>query len=990
MSSEAPTECPTDDTLGALVEHALDATEAARVSSHIDSCELCRAVVVAAVRGESKTPPTKLAAGTPSLPAVEAAASAKSLVGTRMGRYEIRSLLGVGGMGQVFAAYDAELDRSIALKVLRPELARAASVLAERLVRESRLMAKIAHPSVITVYDVGREGHAVFIAMELIRGETLAAYVARTRPGWREIATIFERAGQGLAAAHDAGIVHRDFKPDNVLVESEAAQVTKIVVTDFGIAMAAVLADAVNEMAGSTPESRAPASASLARLTATGVAIGTPAYMAPEQLAGGAVDRRADVFAFSVSLWEALFGERPFRGNSVEDLRAAMKRKPSAPRGNVPSRIVRALERGLAIDPDKRWPDMRALLRELAAARSTRRRTIAIASAGGAALVGLGIAGALVLSGSANADPCAKGLDGLARSESIAREIGGVLDAAAKKKLDDTLAAWRDTHRATCSADRDPPQALTVVACLEARKLELDAFLDDTKHDGAKASPMSRIMVDPARCKDPRQGLLFSRVPADPVQRRAATELRYRAFDIEAARDRSEFATALPQAKRLVEEAGTAWPPVQAELLYLLGTTQSMGGHNADAIVTLREAAALGERTHHAYIAANSWIQLIYVAAFDDGDPERALEYATYADAALDGIGRPSDLEVLFLYFKGSAMVEGDQSKDAEAILRRAVALAEQHAPQYLDRATLGLGYLFEDQGRYADAVEAYRRAIEQLERSGVTTSAHTFRERLAINLALLGQAVEAEQVAREAVAIAERSVGDDNIDRPIARTNLAQVLLHVGKREEALVEVRQGGKLLAKIMGERNERYGEILSLEGTILVEMERFEEAAKVLARACEIIAFGAGDGSSQHAECQLSQSIALDGLGKSREALALVDRALETLEMFDGEVHPRVASAYVQRGALRDTIGQKAAAIADLEKAIAAFEQLQLEPGHLAGAKWALGKIVWKTDRARGQRLIEEAVALFAKGSASWAPAKADAEEWLRTNGRPASR
>ena len=322
MRPDAPTECPNDDTLGALVQHALDAKEAARVSAHIDTCEACRAIVVAAVRGESQTPP-QFPAGTPSLPLV--ARVEKSLVGTRMGRYEIRSLLGSGGMGQVFAAYDAELDRSIALKVLRPELARAASVLADRLVRESRLMAKIAHPSVITVYDIGREGDAVFIAMELIRGETLGELIGRAKPGWREIATIFERAGQGLAAAHDAGIVHRDFKPENVLVESEDGHVTKIVVTDFGIAMAAVLAEAVHEVQQQGTKKDV-------RLTAPGVVIGTPAYMAPEQLAAGQVDRRADVFAFSVSLWEALFGARPFRGNTVEQIRHAMRVKPRAPR----------------------------------------------------------------------------------------------------------------------------------------------------------------------------------------------------------------------------------------------------------------------------------------------------------------------------------------------------------------------------------------------------------------------------------------------------------------------------------------------------------------------------------------------------------------------------------------------------------------------------------------------------------------------------------
>ena len=528
-------------------------------------------------------------------------------------------------------------------------------------------------------------------------------------------------------------------------------------------------------------------------------------------------------------------------------------------------------------------------------------------------------------------------------------------------------------------------QPSTVTACLEARKLELDSFLDDVARDGAKASRMARVMLDPARCKDPRTGLLFARVPLDPSLRRAVSETRYKAFAIEAARDRSEFSTALPEAKALLDASKTAWPPVQAELLYLLGTTQTMGGDNAQAIVTLREAAALGERTHHAYIAANSWIQLIQAAAFDAGEPGRALEYATYADAALDSIGRPPDLEVLFLYFKGTSLVEADQSKDSEAILRRAVELAETSAPQYLARATLGLGYIFEDQGRYAEAVKMYRRAIVQLAQAKDTTSAHTFRERLAINLAMVGQAAEAEAVAREAVALADKVLGEDNIDRAVVRTTLGQVLHQIGKSDEGLVQIRMGAKLYARIMGERNERYGEILALEGSILVETNKFADASKVLARACEIIAFGIGEDSTQHAECVLSQGIALEGLGKPTESLAVIDKAVDWLVAFDSATHPRSASALVQRGALRAELGNQAGAVADLEKAIVAFEKLALEPGHLAGAKWALGRTLWKSDRARAKILIEEAVALFGKASTSWAEAKTDAEAWLRRPG-----
>jgi len=225
--SELQAECPTDDTLVAFAQRALTPAEREGVASHLDDCESCRILVRAGAVG---SPP-------PTLDHAEVKIDrGRSQIGALINRrYEVRRLLGVGGMGHVFAAHDTELDREVALKVLRPELAGNAAVLAERLIRESRLTAKIAHPAVMTVYDVGRSDDTVFIAMELIRGETLGVYIARTGASWRTIVALYERAAAGLAAAHAAGIVHRDFKPENVLVETDAS---RVIVTDFGIARA--------------------------------------------------------------------------------------------------------------------------------------------------------------------------------------------------------------------------------------------------------------------------------------------------------------------------------------------------------------------------------------------------------------------------------------------------------------------------------------------------------------------------------------------------------------------------------------------------------------------------------------------------------------------------------------------------------------------------------------------------------------------------------
>jgi eukaryotic-like serine/threonine-protein kinase len=271
--------CPTDEDLAGHLAGVLDAERATAVATHLDGCGACRAIVVGAVRG-----------GVVSLAAVSNATvtvresqrhlrrkGATLTPGTSVGRYRIKDLLGAGGMGVVYVAHDSALEREVALKVLRPDLAGDAAQLAERLVRESRLMAKASHPGVITVHDVGRDGDQVYVAMELIHGETLGKWLKRVPRTVEQVVAMFRRAGAGLGAAHRAGLVHRDFKPENVLVELDGAEVRRVLVTDFGVARA---------VAGDEPAGSAKPPSGEVNLTATGVAVGTPAYMAPEQLSG--------------------------------------------------------------------------------------------------------------------------------------------------------------------------------------------------------------------------------------------------------------------------------------------------------------------------------------------------------------------------------------------------------------------------------------------------------------------------------------------------------------------------------------------------------------------------------------------------------------------------------------------------------------------------------------------------------------------------------
>jgi len=279
----------------------------------------------------------------------EEAQSQPAAPGELVGRYQIIEVLGRGGMGTVYAAHDPGLDRRVALKLI--DVSREQ----QRLIREAKALAKLAHPNVVAVHEAGTYQRRTFLAMELVDGWTLRRWIEQSPRTWRDIVAMYTQAARGLAAAHNAGLVHRDFKPDNVLVGRDG----RARVLDFGL---------VSEAGASTP---APAEAPILdepRLTQTGAVMGTPAYMAPEQFVSSLTDARTDQFAFAIALWEALYGVRPFMGAGFAGLMIAVCQGEigDAPldRG-VPSWLERILRRALSVDPAARYPSMEALIADL-------------------------------------------------------------------------------------------------------------------------------------------------------------------------------------------------------------------------------------------------------------------------------------------------------------------------------------------------------------------------------------------------------------------------------------------------------------------------------------------------------------------------------------------------------------------------------------------------------------------------------------------------
>ncbi|HEX3474811.1 MAG TPA: protein kinase [Kofleriaceae bacterium] len=375
--------------------------------------------------------------------------------GDRLGRYVVIGRVGAGSMGVVYSARDPDLDRQVALKVLRPELSAGAPGRA-RLLREARALARLSHPNVVPIYDVGVVDDRVYLAMELVSGTTLRHGLAGA---WRDIADAYLQAARGLAAAHAAGLVHRDFKPDNVLLGDDG----RVRVVDFGLV--GVAADAV------APTAHDPGGAALAVLdTATGVAVGTPAYMAPEAQRGQPVDARADQFSFCVALFHELYGSFPYAGTTpaqrVEQIeRGALVRPARASRSGIPGRVHRVLARGLRARPEARYTSMPALIAALERALAPRSRLHALVIGGAVAVMAAVLAAWPQSSGPVAAPPDASA--GTPAAASLREPAGPrsefFVDARARgPATGDRDRPYPSITAAIAAADRSPAASKTI------------------------------------------------------------------------------------------------------------------------------------------------------------------------------------------------------------------------------------------------------------------------------------------------------------------------------------------------------------------------------------------------------------------------------------------------------------------------------------------------------------------------------------------------
>ncbi|MEX1366078.1 MAG: serine/threonine-protein kinase, partial [Nannocystaceae bacterium] len=424
----------------------------------------------------------------------------------KIGRYTVRSRVGSGAAGVVYAAHDPQLDREVALKVLRADLGMPSSRAAQWLAREAKILARLSHPNVVPVYDVGEDEGRVFIALELVRGRSLRPWMAEPH-AWPEVVEVFAQAARGLAAAHAAGLVHRDFKPENVLLGDDG----RVRVSDFGIARRLVpTVDEVTE-----PESGGDPGPSASASMASQRYAGTPGYMAPEQFLGDPVDARTDQFGLCVALHEALYGERPFAGGTRAGLAAnviAGRRRPGPRTAGVPTWLDRVVARGLEVEPDRRYPSMDALLDDLERRRAVRKRWLV-----GATFVGGLIAAAMLGPGREQpVDPCAGGEAKIAavwspsrqaRVEAafLATELPYASDSARRveETVDEYGRAWVTAHGSACEGASDEA-VMQRMYCLQSRLLELQSLAELFEHADARvvehAVASTAALVTPREC----------------------------------------------------------------------------------------------------------------------------------------------------------------------------------------------------------------------------------------------------------------------------------------------------------------------------------------------------------------------------------------------------------------------------------------------------------------------------------------------------------
>lgn len=857
------TDCPDDDTLALFVGRKLPEAQRAKVELHCEKCPSCGGLVTHLVEAfaESLLGPLEPLEGLPAL-------------GTTLGRYVILEWVGAGAMGAVYSAYDPQLDRRVALKILPPARGDQAQQLRARFLGEAQAMASISDPNVIAVHDVGIHEGLAFFAMELVEGDTLEGWLAAEVRTTDALVHVFAAAGRGLAAAHHNGLVHRDFKPRNVLVGNDG----RVRVIDFGLARFAT-----EESEGQEHQQQVATEDWARARTRTGALVGTPAYMAPEQLRASQSDASSDQFAFCVSLYEALFGQRPFEGSTVSELTASIElgppRVPSDRRG-VPRRLRRLLSRGLAAEAGDRYASMSELLDELSLRPWARWGVVS--------------ASALVVIGSALA---AHGLSTAPDTPSClsnAEHLTGVWDSTRRESLLDVVPSdvargsaefasvhwlvgrfdnysrhWLKLHHDVCVAtvERREQSASMMdakMACLGRAREQLRANVEQAIESGtsvvAHVSTL-QVLPDLAACDD-ASALATGPAPPPPEQSAAVEAQRRKLADSRAMSAIGNYRGGTALAREVDFVAVTLdYPPLRDEAALRLGrAARQLNSEEAVATSALDRALRGSLSTHNWSIALRAATSRACLSAVTHNQPNAGLAYGRIAIGLAEEPSTERSLVAKAHRCMGAAQLAARALDKAEHHHRRAVSVS-QEGPQPNE---LSLAWAHAELGR---------------------------------TLVVRGKAVEALVELRRARDTFVDLLGVGHPDSMLVRAEIGTVLADIGEYDDAEAEFQRVIDFLSQRVPPDRTNIGVLHAKRGNLFVDRERYDEATTAFETARSILAEVMGAEHPDVLRIDSSLANVLLAQGRPEAARTVFTAVLDKRDAVVFEGHPLFVSVAI---------------------------------------------------------------------------------------------
>lgn len=963
MAERSP--CLTDAEVAGFFAGEANTAAQRRIDEHIDACDDCRAWLFALTPEGGHIGPD------------DPDAPKGAVVGGLVGRYVLMNELGAGGMGTVYVAYDPELDRDVALKLLRASGEDGAMRGRDRMLREARALARLAHSNIVHVYDVGvADDDEVFIAMELVEGLTLREWSAAHPRRADEVVEVLLQAGRGLAAAHEAGMVHRDVKPENILVGADG----RVRIGDFGLARrAATLTH--------SPVTVALRTAELGTITDGATAIGTPAYMAPELLGGAVADARSDQYSFFVTLYEALTHRRP-RPEEHIDRRSGW---PKDTAHAVPAWLRGVIGQGLRFDPDHRHSSMDIALARLGAGPPSRRRV----AYGALAVLSLAVVGAMAF-GLERSEEGSCGVP-VSLTEAWSTEakrswqrlsLRGVTPSPipgaparhmqiVERRIDEHLTGLRTAYAAHCQAPAPDPRERS---CLDWRAAELRSVLDEIEAHPPSARHAPHALEHLSALED-CNSKNYLRGLSPPTA--ASNIARYDIAKVRARGHLSRFAEAILLGEAVLNKVRDPAEIARAKLALAFSLRRR---DRARAESMLQTGAEDAERAGEWVLAARMWTMLADPPRGEISEPESSAPDGAVAraQAAIDHLGGEPGLqsELDFIRSRIARKLAKNQVETLRLHTKVLRSWDLRERPNYA-RLTRLLGTMGQEAMARAEFGEARRHINRALAHSSRHLGPlHLFTVRI---LRMAGRLSRSTGDIDGAVNHYQRLLplfaaqnGDGDPDVVQAALFAADVLALSGRLEEASGVLDRVEKHVTSGSPAASRRPGliqaraKIEELQGRPQAAVTLFTEALSKTPVASSVA----------QAEGAFLLAHALTAAGQPRKAIALVEKHLPVIgQKEDNEISR--AQVLLTLGTARSATGANRKAIATLERALTADPPGTTNRMDQAQIRLLLARLLWArpADRSRARGLARQARDNAKTLPAIWNPLKEDIAAWL---------